>query len=72
MLYEVITMAGLKSIQAPIKNEMDQFEPFFKEQLKSKIPLLGVITNYILRRKGKQMRPMLVFLSAKLTRNNFV
>jgi len=60
-------MAGLKSIQAPIKNEMDQFEPFFKEQLKSKIPLLGVITNYILRRKGKQMRPMLVFLSAKLT-----
>ncbi len=60
-------MAVSKTIKTPIQKEMEQFEPFFKEQLKSKIPLLGIITNYILRRKGKQMRPMLVFLSAKLT-----
>ncbi|MCW3807574.1 polyprenyl synthetase family protein [Plebeiibacterium marinum] len=60
-------MANLNTIKKPIKDEMKDFEPFFREQLKSKIPLLGVITNYILRRKGKQMRPMLVFLSAKLT-----
>ncbi|MCW3788808.1 polyprenyl synthetase family protein [Plebeiibacterium sediminum] len=60
-------MAISNIIKKPIKEEMSQFEPFFKEQLKSKIPLLGIITNYILRRKGKQMRPMLVFLSAKLT-----
>ncbi len=60
-------MNRLKAIKAPIDKEMVDFEPFFKEQLKSKIPLLTVITNYLLRRKGKQMRPMLVFLSAKLT-----
>ena len=60
-------MASSNSIKRPIKTEMERFEPFFSEQLKSKIPLLGIITNYILRRKGKQMRPMLVFLSAKLT-----
>lgn len=60
-------MSISKSIKSPIKSEMGRFEPFFKEQLKSKIPLLEIITNYILRRKGKQMRPMLVFLSAKLT-----
>lgn len=59
-------MSDTKLIKEPIKEEMKQFEPFFKEQLKSKIPLLDVITNYVLRRKGKQMRPMLVFLSAKL------
>ncbi len=59
-------------IYKPIKEEMAKFEPFFKEQLKSGIPLLSIITNYVLRRKGKQMRPMLVFLSAKLngTSNN--
>jgi len=45
---------------------MSKFEPFFRQQLKTKIPLLGIITNYIIRRKGKQMRPMLVFLTAKL------
>lgn len=60
-------MATTSKIIHPIKTEMQKFEPYFKDQLKSKIPLLGVITNYILRRKGKQMRPMLVFLSAKLT-----
>lgn len=59
-------MSDTALIKAPIKEEMKQFEPFFKEQLKSKIPLLDIITNYVLRRKGKQMRPMLVFLSAKL------
>jgi len=60
-------MSISNTIKKPIKEEMSQFEPFFNEQLKSKIPLLSIITNYILRRKGKQMRPMLVFLSAKLT-----
>ncbi|SMO61591.1 octaprenyl-diphosphate synthase [Saccharicrinis carchari] len=62
-------MASSRSIKRPIKTEMERFEPFFSEQLKSKIPLLRIITNYILRKKGKQMRPMLVFLSAKLNGN---
>lgn len=60
-------MSTLKQIKAPIEEELKYFEPVFKASMKSHVPLLNVITNYILRRKGKQMRPMFVFLSAKLT-----
>jgi octaprenyl-diphosphate synthase len=59
-------MSALNKIKAPIKDEMSKFEPYFRNQLKTKIPLLSIITNYIIRRKGKQMRPMLVFLTARL------
>jgi octaprenyl-diphosphate synthase len=59
-------MSVSTKIKAPIAKEMSEFEGYFKKQLNSKIPLLTIITNYVLRRKGKQMRPMLVFLSAKL------
>jgi len=59
-------MSTLNKIKAPIKDEMSKFESYFRKQLKTKIPLLSIITNYIIRRKGKQMRPMLVFLTAKL------
>ncbi len=59
-------MSTLNKIKAPIKGEMSKFEPYFRKQLKTKIPMLSIITNYIIRRKGKQMRPMLVFLTAKL------
>ena len=59
-------MSALNKIKAPIKEEMLKFEPYFRKQLKTKIPLLSIITNYIIRRKGKQMRPILVFLTAKL------
>lgn len=59
-------MSVSSKIKAPIATEMKEFERYFKKQLNSKIPLLTIITNYLLRRKGKQMRPMLVFLSARL------
>src|SRR5512133_1786555 len=45
---------------------MADFEAYFKKTMRSNIPLLNIILNYILRRKGKQMRPLLVFLTAKL------
>ena len=45
---------------------MQQFEKHFRDSMKSNIPLLNIITNYLLRRKGKQMRPMFVFLTAGL------
>jgi octaprenyl-diphosphate synthase len=54
----------LKQIKEPIINHLDDFEPFFKKNMGSDIRLLDLITNYIVRRKGKQLRPMLVFLSA--------
>jgi octaprenyl-diphosphate synthase len=51
-------------IKAPISKNMDEFEIKFKQSMKSSVPLLDKITNYIVKRKGKQIRPMFVFLSA--------
>jgi octaprenyl-diphosphate synthase len=56
----------LKDIRGPIETEMRQFETTFRKSLKSNVPLLNRITHYIVKRKGKQMRPLLVFLSAKM------
>ena len=52
-------------INAPINHHMDEFEIKFKQSMKSSVPLLDKITNYIVKRKGKQIRPMFVFLSAQ-------
>lgn len=54
----------LKEIQAPIASEMVDFEEKFRSFMKSKVFLLDKIMSYIVKRKGKQMRPMFVFLSA--------
>lgn len=59
-------MSGLSQIKKPVEKEMAEFETFFSRTLKSEVPLLKIILNYIFRRKGKQMRPLLVFLSARL------
>ena len=59
-------MASVKSIKAPIATEMNLFEDKFKEVMKGSAPLLDKITHYIVKRKGKQMRPMFVFLAANL------
>jgi len=62
-------MKIVEQIKHPIKQEMDLFEEKFKESMVSKVPLLNRITHYIVRRKGKQMRPMFVFLVAKMVSN---
>lgn len=49
-----------------ISSELAQFEIHFREAVKSRIPLLDRIMQYLVRRKGKQMRPMFIFLSARL------
>ena len=59
-------MSILTEIRKPVGKEMDEFESYFSKTMKSDIPLLKIILNYILRRKGKQMRPLLVFLTAGL------
>ncbi len=56
----------LDNIKRPIDKELDEFETRFRESMRSNAPLLDRITHYIVTRKGKQMRPMFVFLSAKL------
>ena len=57
-------MSELDKIKAPIAKEMDEFELKFRDSMKSHVPLLEKITYYIVKRKGKQIRPMFVFLSA--------
>lgn len=55
----------LKDIKAPIENELQAFHQFFSDQLKSEVGMLRHIIKYLLRTKGKELRPILVFLSAK-------
>ncbi len=57
---------NVNEIKAPVAKEMDEFEVKFKSSMKSSVPLLDKITQYIVKRKGKQLRPMFVFLSAKV------
>ena len=59
----------VEQIKLPILTEMELFEKKFKDAMLSKVPLLNRITYYIVRRKGKQMRPMFVFLVAKMVSN---
>jgi octaprenyl-diphosphate synthase len=59
-------MKAVEQIKLPIQNEMELFEEKFKGAMLTKVPLLNRITYYIVRRKGKQMRPMFVFLVAKM------
>jgi octaprenyl-diphosphate synthase len=59
-------MSRLSKLKAPIKQELEAFELFFKETMKSKVPLLDRITYYIVKRKGKQLRPMFVLNCAKM------
>lgn len=51
---------------------MEIFEEKFSKLMLSKVPLLNRITHYIIKRKGKQMRPMLIFLFSKLLNNGNV
>ena len=58
-------MADLASIRQPVDREMREFQGHFKEAMRTSVPLLDHITRYIVRSRGKQMRPMLVYLSAQ-------
>ena len=59
-------MLSLDEIKKPIAAELDTFEGKFKASMQSSVPLLDRITHYIVKRKGKQIRPMFVFFSASL------
>ncbi len=59
-------MLSLNEIKRPIAAEIDVFEEKFKASMQSSVPLLDRITHYIVKRKGKQIRPMFVFFAASL------
>lgn len=56
----------LKKISAPIEGELDEFKTHFREAIRSKVAIVDLISKYILRQKGKKIRPILVLLAAKL------
>ncbi len=56
----------LSEIAQPIKNELDSFNQIFKESLRSRVGVVDLVTRYIIRQKGKKIRPLLVLLSAKV------
>ncbi len=65
-------MKVVSQIKEPIRSEMELFETKFRDSMSSQVALLNRITYYIVNRKGKQMRPMFVFLCAKLLNNGEV
>jgi len=56
----------LSEISHPIKSELDIFNEKFKESIRSKVGLVDLVAKYIIRQKGKKVRPLLVLLSAKI------
>ncbi|HJW31443.1 MAG TPA: polyprenyl synthetase family protein [Saprospiraceae bacterium] len=56
----------LRDIKAPIAEELEAFEKHFREAVRSRVALLDKIMHYIVHRKGKQMRPIFVLLSARM------
>ncbi len=59
-------MGKLDDIRKPVSKELVEFEKHFKDSMKSNVPLLDKITYYIVQRKGKQIRPLFVFLCSKM------
>jgi octaprenyl-diphosphate synthase len=59
-------MLSINEIKKPIAADIDAFEDTFKASMQSSVPLLDRITHYIVKRKGKQIRPMFVFFSASM------
>ncbi len=57
---------SLKEIKIALAEDISAFDTMFKAAVKSPVLLLNTINNYIIRTKGKQMRPLFVLLAAKL------
>ena len=60
-------MKQLEQIKKPVAAELENFDVVFREAMRSRIPLLDKVTAYIMKTKGKQMRPLFVLLSAKIS-----
>jgi octaprenyl-diphosphate synthase len=60
-------MPSLSEISRPIKSELAQFDNIFKAAMRSNVGLVDLVARYIIRQKGKKVRPMLVLLSANIS-----
>jgi octaprenyl-diphosphate synthase len=59
-------LPDLDALRGPVASELKTFDAHFRDAMRSRIPLVDLIARYIVRQKGKRVRPMLVLLSAKL------
>ncbi len=66
MFLSLLTMQAVEEIINPIRVEITEFEHRFKQSMQSTAPLLDKVTHYIIKKKGKQIRPMFIFLTAKM------
>lgn len=57
---------SIGKISSVVSHQLDTFHPYFREQMRTEVPLLNLVIRYILRQRGKRVRPTLVFLSAEL------
>ncbi|MDX1531525.1 MAG: polyprenyl synthetase family protein, partial [Rhodothermales bacterium] len=57
---------SLKEVRGPVADELGVFRQYFREAMRSPVGLLDKVTQYVLRTKGKELRPVLVLLSAQL------
>ncbi|BBM70232.1 polyprenyl synthetase family protein [Rhodothermus marinus] len=57
---------SLKDIQRPVAEELKHFQRYFRDAMRTSVPLLDHVARYLLRQKGKRIRPLLVLLTAKL------
>jgi octaprenyl-diphosphate synthase len=62
-----VSKLSLKEISNPIKSELERFDDIFKAALRSNVGLVDLVARYIIRQKGKKIRPLLVLLSAKIS-----
>lgn len=62
-----MTLSSVSEISKPIQNELKNFEAIFKESMKSRVGLVDLVARYIIRQKGKKIRPLLVLLSSKIS-----
>ncbi len=59
-------MKSLSDIKKPISKDIEAYQKVFRDTVRSKVPLLDLIMKYILHTKGKEIRPIIVFYSARL------
>ncbi len=59
-------MSSIQDIKAPVTKDLAVFQKHFKGAVRTQIPLLNAVNAYVFRKKGKQLRPILVLLSARL------
>jgi octaprenyl-diphosphate synthase len=65
MAFRSTASHSLDDIKAPVENEIKEFSAFFKNAMRSNVTLVDTIARYIVKQKGKRIRPIVVFLCAK-------